>query len=292
MTFKDVALAIAKESDATVMAAQVDGLLRINPSAVVVDENTILFALAADQKALDVVAADGTADVPTWLAIFQANRRRGDAAQVMAQFQVDLHFGWRYKDAGRESSAKPNSFDDGTDQAKITTITALGINTPKSGLPSMRSPHPSRNSPPALEERANDSPARPRSSHNEAAIFDIAKTGDHVVLALVAQDNQKGVYQGMWQQVEIILKNLRTVTDTPVIVISAEEDQSTSQSKVKMIIADYRNRRKEAHLYAFEGDALKSTVLSQAGVSDFEELSLLHHVHEWNTSVCRSYNNA
>jgi hypothetical protein len=59
-----------------VLAAQIDGLLQLNPGeACVLTESTVLFALANDEESLSGVSLNGDASVKTWLPTFASNRR-------------------------------------------------------------------------------------------------------------------------------------------------------------------------------------------------------------------------
>ena len=59
------------------VAAQVNGAIRLNPSAATVTATTVLFALAPSVEAVGPVALGGDARVSTWISTFQANRRAG-----------------------------------------------------------------------------------------------------------------------------------------------------------------------------------------------------------------------
>ena len=76
LTFR-AATAIAGKENILLIAAQVDGAIRINPSAVKLTPRTILFAIAQSQVHCDCIAKNGNADVSTWISQFQLNRKLG-----------------------------------------------------------------------------------------------------------------------------------------------------------------------------------------------------------------------
>jgi hypothetical protein len=77
LSFGAVALAVARDCDAVVLAAHIDGAIRVSPWDEAIQPNTVLFALAPSQAELSAVAKDGNSAVASWIKTFQANRKTG-----------------------------------------------------------------------------------------------------------------------------------------------------------------------------------------------------------------------
>lgn len=273
-SFQQAALEIAQEADAAVMAAQIDGSLVINPSTFVLTDRTILFALAGDQDKLHGVAFEGNAEVSNWLPTFGMNRKEGGAEGKYAAAQAALGYDQNYTAAGRESTTgddhnggldpEPKSSGrllkpgmgvrPGASKVRVTSMNNVGAKYSSTALPSTH---------PDIIVAKNDA----QSDQNGKPPTELLSSGGHVVLALISQVSDTEAFQGLWQQVEVIVKNLRESADTPLVVISGHG--LGPHSPVKAVAQRIRKTYSTSNgnsIFVVEGDPLKPHVLTQAGV--------------------------
>ena len=106
-----------------------------------------------------------------------------------------------------------------------------------------------------------------QSDQNGKPPTELLSSGGHVVLALISQVSDTEAFQGLWQQVEVIVKNLRESADTPLVVISGHG--LGPHSPVKAVAQRIRKTYSTSNgnsIFVVEGDPLKPHVLTQAGV--------------------------
>jgi hypothetical protein len=77
LTFKDASLKVSSMSDVLLLAAQIEGGIRINPSKFVILKTTLLYALGRDVKVFQDIAKNNDASVSSWIGQFQLNRKNG-----------------------------------------------------------------------------------------------------------------------------------------------------------------------------------------------------------------------
>jgi len=76
MTFCEASVSVAAE-DLLLLGVQIRGVVVLNPSTRVIEQDSVLFAIADDQQSCDPVAKNGRAHVADWIDIFNENRRVG-----------------------------------------------------------------------------------------------------------------------------------------------------------------------------------------------------------------------
>lgn len=76
-TFTSAALRSSYLGGVLLIGCMVNGSIRINPTKTVIEEGTVMFALAKNSNACDCVAKNGTASVASWINQFQHNRKTG-----------------------------------------------------------------------------------------------------------------------------------------------------------------------------------------------------------------------
>lgn len=77
LTFREAAIEMANE-DISLLAAQVNGSILLNPTNHVITNSDVLFVITTDSKDCDKVAHNNDAEVSTWIATFDNNRRLGN----------------------------------------------------------------------------------------------------------------------------------------------------------------------------------------------------------------------
>jgi hypothetical protein len=83
-TFKEVAYDIAMQCNVIVIAAQVSGVIKVNPSSHIINEHSVLFAISSEDDAVDICALNGEADKGTWQEMLVSNRERAHKTNKLA----------------------------------------------------------------------------------------------------------------------------------------------------------------------------------------------------------------
>jgi len=81
LTFKEASLKTIEISDVLLLAAQIDGGIRINPTNAIIKKTTVLYALSRHAHAVNMVAKNNDVNVASWIKQFQKNRKRGTFAK-------------------------------------------------------------------------------------------------------------------------------------------------------------------------------------------------------------------
>jgi hypothetical protein len=263
-TFKDATVAIAKRAPVLVLAAQIDGSIVLNPSDHFLTKETVLFAFAGDMEVCHPFAKNGDASVQTWLPQFSSNRQTGSAASRNEAMQVANSFSEKFSKSGDELRNPIEPDDDRRSIAQQKPKKRLV--KPGMGLRKMKL----STAPPKSSKRITMAGGlyeleEHEMSNEGAPSEDLVSKGGHVVLALIATSAEVEAFQGLWQQVEVILANLRKFSDTPLVVISAHglSEGSPVASHVKRLRGDGDGTDS---FFIVEGDPLKPHVLLKAGL--------------------------
>ena len=234
-TFREAAIMIAEEADAAVVAIQIEGSLVINPKDAVVTDRSILFALAADQDKLHSVAFGNNAAVPQWLPQFSKNRKDGHAEERFAAQHAKLGLDQKYTASGSEGPRESVAEAPARKSVAEKRLIKPGMGIPKTKkqrqrLASITSV--TSNSASSIATNYAELHVHPDEIAAGAPPASLLQNGGHVVLALISQASDPDAFQGLWQQVEVIVKNLRENADTPMVIISAHGINESSPVSV------------------------------------------------------------
>ena len=271
-SFKEAAIYMAENGDAILLAAQIDGSLVINPGGFVLEGDTILFAMCSDIDALHSFALDGDAGVSSWLPTFNHNRHSGSAKERLAMAQQARGYSENFThDGSSVEKQSPEKAEDGSLPPPAPKESEHRLSMPGMGL---------RKEKKMRLQSVNHVTRHSMTQHiahedlNEENVVQVGmpperliRKGGHVVIGLISQASDADALQGLWQQVEVIIKDLREMADTPLVVISALGlSQGNEIKKTIERIRESYSPEGEHTIFVVEGDILRPHVLKMAGV--------------------------
>jgi hypothetical protein len=276
-TFKDFAIAMGKQNIA-VFALQVNGSLRLNPSeSESINEKSVVFAMAADQTALDKVAMNGSASVDKWLPTFGANRREGgvaiaDRMRAVLKMDSSSHFATtanNYEDLRRTTSGSAGL----SSVRGMNPVIAIGQRR-RMKLPTMSAPVEARSRQSSVFQYQQEEDADQDNMPNSELLppTSLQLIGGHVVLALLFSEDSQA--SPLFAQVEVIINNLRATTDTPVIIIAPSLPGSlkTQLERIRNVYGEEvaggekEDGEKLPNIYFVEGEPFQPKILNRAFV--------------------------
>ena len=264
-TFKETTTAVASRAPLLILAGQIDGSIILNPSDHILTNETVLFAFAGDVDVCHPFAKNGDASVQTWLPQFTSNRKTGSAASRNEAMQLAMSFSEKFSTTGDELR-NPMDADDDRQSIKEQKPKKRLVK-PGMGLRKMKlSATPPKTGGRRIAMTGPQFEPDEHESTGEGAPPEaLISKGGHVVLALIATSAEPEAFQGLWQQVEVILVNLRKFSDTPMVVISAHalSEGSPVANSVRRLRGDGDGTDS---FYVVEGDPLKPRVLLKAGL--------------------------
>jgi hypothetical protein len=290
LTFKDFAIEMGKE-DIAVFAIQVEGSLRLNPANAVVNEKSVIFAMASDQSVLDDVATGGSAAVSTWLPTFGANRREGGAMALRKKNMLKL-------DQGSNFASNANNLEHPAVVQKQTSNADGGANGAGPGgsiliggpkrmrLPSMSKLTSRASLSASKSPYVNDEPME-LSNNKFQPPAEVRDEGGHVVLALLYSEEDQA--PPLYAQVEVIVNNLRSTVDTPVIIVGPALGR-TAEVLLERIRNKYQYKG-NYNVFFVEGDPLQPKVLNRAFVKVADQFLSLSPATAPNHSIIADRNN-
>jgi hypothetical protein len=223
-------------------------MIQLNPSESVIDESSILFAIAADDDAVDVCAFNGEADKKQWSPLFASNRKT-------RKFSLEADISWAKNEIVRKTWDKwrkktvkvPVDFGPLPSIGRLTSVRqvvkqAVGDHTGNALLES------------------------PESKMIEERITEVTTKGSHMVICVIGMDESKR----LMRQIEIIVAIVRSTHSPPILVV-AHPDTSLSDSSSVLKF----NTGDKSQLYLVEGDPKRVSTLLAAGVKTCEAFMTL-----------------
>ena len=286
LTFTQAATKIAADHNVIVIAAQFDGVVRVNPRAAMIDDKTILFALSSDDEVVDVCAYNDEADKVTWAPLFNQNRKdrrkKYNLSQDLANvgntqwlhksiFMHDKNVGktvgaaaFKWKRFARSQSGFAAGGDGATlKPGSYGPLPSIGMLTTRRAQPP-----PKR----TLQERYHGLRA---GNIDSGALERVVEKGGHTVLCVLgtSEDSMR-----LWQQIEVIVAIVRRTHDTPIVVVAPASSNFKAISVLLHLSPDGES------LLLLEGDPKRMTTMVAAGVETCEQFLTLAPTAPPNTS--------
>ena len=272
-SFKEAAIYMAETGDAILLAAQIDGSLVINPGRFVLEDDTILFAMCSDLDDLHTFALDGDAEVSSWLPTFNHNRHSGSAKERLKVAQQARGYSENFTHDGSSVDKKSpeKAEDDNLPPAPKEGENKNRLTLPGMGLRKQKKMHLQSVNHVTRHSMVQHIAHKDLNEDNVVQLGmppeGLIRKGGHVVIALISHASDADALQGLWQQVEVIIKDLRDMADTPLVVISALGlSQENEIKKTIERIRESYSPEGEHTIFVVEGDILRPHILKMAGV--------------------------
>ena len=269
----------------------------MNPSFSTIEETTILFALSADDDAVDVCAFNKEADKSTWAPNFARNRKVRASGFTKEQKMLVGNTDWMVKSLETSgsisggASGSTGSLRTGMihsdDKKKIGGLLAnkmagsmaeklrsrkLASKADSFGLGPLPSPAilaRRQSKPPSkreLSKRSISLLGEPRDQMDEQ-MHKVIKAGGHVLIAVLGKSNDA---VSLWKQIEEMVAILRQTHKTPIVVVADSSVNFMSVSKTLHMVPSI-----SASLFLIEGDPKRMNTLLNAGVETCEQFMTL-----------------
>mmetsp|Transcript_64790 Transcript_64790/g.130298 ORF Transcript_64790/g.130298 Transcript_64790/m.130298 type:complete len:1130 (+) Transcript_64790:166-3555(+) len=263
-SFCELASIVAADN-VVVIAMQVNGFIRINPTNSIIDEHSIVFAISADVSAVGIFSHNGDADPnltqSSWPGIFASNRKKRqqgdqvDANVARSGAAAKLWTTWKNNiaKAKRKSNlAEPfHGFGPLPSMGRLTNV----MNVAKRTVSQSKSNNVALNS--------------MKSSVAAERLADVLATGEHIVLVAMCSGEDDG--KQIMHQINTIVTIVRCTHKTPIVVVACEDAKLRDQSTAELEF----DAGDESQLYLIEGDPKRLTTLVAAGVERCESFMTL-----------------